>query len=175
MLTVSKLARECGLSRTAILYYESIGLLTPGRSGAGNYRVFADRDAVRLRQIRAWRDAGLSLADIRAILKRPESGMAAILKRRLAELDAEIETKRSHQKAILLLLRGADSIQKEKNMTKEKWTEIMRASGFSDEDMRRWHREFERAAPEDHESFLEYLHIGPQEIRQIRGWSSEPV
>jgi len=174
MRTVSKLASECGLSRTAVLYYESIGLLKPARRGAGNYRVFGDDDAARLRQIRAWRDAGLSLADIRAILQRPPTGMAAILQRRLAELDAEIETKRSHQKAILLLLRGVDSIQKEKKMTKEKWTEIMRASGLSDEDMRRWHREFERAAPDDHGQFLEYLHIPPGEVRQIREWSREP-
>jgi hypothetical protein len=27
MLTVSKLARHCGLSRSTLLYYESIGLL----------------------------------------------------------------------------------------------------------------------------------------------------
>ena len=174
MWTVSKLARECGLSRTAVLYYESIGLLKPARRGAGNYRVFAEHDAACLRRIRAWRDAGLSLADIRGILQRPQSGMTAILQRRLAELDAEIEAKRNHQRAILLLLQGADTVQKEKKMTKEKWTEIMRAAGLSDEDMRRWHCEFERAAPRDHGQFLEYLHIPPEEARRIREWSGKP-
>ena len=56
-------------------------------------------------------------------------------------------------------------------MTKDKWTAIMKAAGFSEDDMHRWHREFERAAPDDHQEFLHYLHISPEEIAQIREWS----
>ena len=56
-------------------------------------------------------------------------------------------------------------------MTKDKWVAIMKAAGFSEDDMRRWHREFERAAPDDHQEFLNYLHISPEEIRSIREWS----
>jgi DNA-binding transcriptional MerR regulator len=171
MLTVSKLARLCGLSRTTVLYYESIGLLTPARRGTGRYRTYSEPDISRLRQICSWRHAGLKLDDILAIVSparpaRPESDMSAVLKRRLIELEAEIETKRNQQKSILLLLR-----EKETHMTKEKWTSIMSAAGLSDEDMRRWHGEFERAAPEDHREFLEYLHIPGSEIETIREWS----
>jgi DNA-binding transcriptional MerR regulator len=171
MLTVSKLARLCGLSRTAVLYYESIGLLSSARRGAGRYRVYSDPEIFRLRQICAWRNAGLKLEDIRTItspagLARPESDISAVLQRRFMELEAEIEAKRSQQKSILLLLR-----EKETHMTKEKWTSIMSAAGLSDEDMRRWHGEFERAAPEDHRKFLEYLHIPGAEIEAIRQWS----
>jgi DNA-binding transcriptional MerR regulator len=166
MLTVSKLARLCGLSRTTVLYYESIGLLTPVRRGAGQYRAYSEADLLRLRQICVWRNAGLKLDDIHAILTRPESGVSAVLKRRLMELEAEIEAKRNQQKSILLLLQ-----EKETQMTKEKWTSIMSAAGLSDQDMRRWHGEFERAAPEDHREFLEYLHIPGTEIEAIREWS----
>ena len=56
-------------------------------------------------------------------------------------------------------------------MTKEKWVGIMRAAGFSDDDMHRWHIEFERSAPEDHQEFLGSLHITPDEIARIREWS----
>lgn len=56
-------------------------------------------------------------------------------------------------------------------MTKEKWVAIMKAAGFTEDDMTRWHREFERAAPDDHQEFLNYLHITPEEIRHIRDWS----
>jgi hypothetical protein len=56
-------------------------------------------------------------------------------------------------------------------MTKEKWVSIMKAAGFNEDDMRRWHREFEKAAPEDHNEFLAYLHIPSAEIRSIREWS----
>ena len=41
-------------------------------------------------------------------------------------------------------------------------------------DMRRWHREFERTAPDDHQEFLQYLHIPEEEIRSIREWSRKP-
>ena len=58
-------------------------------------------------------------------------------------------------------------------MTKDKWVNIMKSAGFSEEDMHRWHREFERAAPEEHQEFLQYLHIPAEEIGAIRKWSRE--
>src|SRR4051812_23774243 len=175
MLTVTKLARRCGVSRTALLYYESIGLMPPpGRTG-GNYRCYSEADAERLKRIRAYRNAGLSLEDIRAILKttgRSRDGNAAatasgVLKRRLVELDAEIDALRAHQHAILQLL-GSRALGKADMITKEKWVSIMRGCGFTEEQMQRWHAEFERSAPEEHQEFLVFLHIAPAEIKTIR-------
>jgi len=60
-------------------------------------------------------------------------------------------------------------------MTKEKWVGIMRVAGFTDEDMHRWHIEFERSAPEDHQEFLASLHIPTDEIAKIREWSRRNV
>jgi MerR family transcriptional regulator, thiopeptide resistance regulator len=173
-MTVSLLARHCGLSRSAVLYYESIGLLKPVARSGGNYRRYAEKDLARLRQICAYRDAGLKLEDIRSILDRPESDAASVLKRRLVELNGEIEALRGHQRAILKLLQIKNSIWRNKVITKDKWVEIMRAAGFSEADMRRWHVEFERAAPQDHQEFLEYLHIPADEIGVIREWSRKP-
>jgi MerR family transcriptional regulator, thiopeptide resistance regulator len=171
MWTVSTLAKRCGLSRGTLLYYESIGLLEPARRSPNNYRGYSERDLRRLQQICAYRNAGLKLQDILAILHRSESDAAAVLKRRLLELDAEIETKRSHQRAILILLQNKPSLGTNKNMTKEKWTSIMRAAGFTEADMHRWHMEFERSAPDDHQQFLEFLHIPAEEVQVIREWS----
>ena len=53
-------------------------------------------------------------------------------------------------------------------MTKDKWVAIMRAAGFSREDMERWHTQFESAAPQEHQEFLEFLHIDPEAIATIR-------
>ncbi len=58
-------------------------------------------------------------------------------------------------------------------MTKEKWMSIMKSSGFTDADMDRWHVEFERSAPNDHQAFLEFLHIPSEEIHQIRDWCQQ--
>ncbi len=56
-------------------------------------------------------------------------------------------------------------------MTKDKWVAIMRNSGFTDEEMNRWHVEFEKSAPDDHQQFLEYLQISSEEVAHIRAWS----
>lgn len=169
--TVSQLARHCGLSRGTLLYYESIGLLKPPARSHANYRRYGARDLDRLQQICAYRHAGLTLEDIRAILDRRESDATSVLKRRLLALDGEIETLRAHQRAILQLLKN-DSIGRRQMMTKEKWVSIMKASGLTETEMHRWHAEFEKAAPTEHQEFLEFLHIPAEEIRSIRDWSA---
>ena len=174
MWTVSKLAARCGLSRGTLLYYESIGLLKPPARSAGNYRSYGERDLQRLQQICAYRHAGLTLDDIRAVfiqMDRGESDAAVVLKRRLVALDGEIETRRAHQRALLKLLKN-DSIGRKKMITKKKWVSIMKASGLTEADMHRWHAEFEKAGPEEHQEFLEFLHIPAAEIRTIRDWSA---
>src|SRR5947209_3320694 len=111
-LTVTLLARACGLSRSTILYYESLGLLKAARRGAGNYRVYGDRELQRLREVCIYRDAGLKLGDIRSILDRPQSDAAGVLERRLVELSAEIERLRDHQRAIARLLKKTDQLRR---------------------------------------------------------------
>ncbi|HKM79375.1 MAG TPA: MerR family transcriptional regulator [Candidatus Acidoferrum sp.] len=171
MITVTQLARRCGLSRSTVLYYESVRVLKPPLRTSSNYRAYGEKDVARLEQICVYRNIGLGLGDIRAILDRPESDASGILKRRLVELNAEILALRGHQRAILKLLQHKFSFGRKKVITKEKWIAIMKASGFSEADMRKWHAEFERSAPEEHQEFLAFLHIPEKEIRSIREWS----
>jgi DNA-binding transcriptional MerR regulator len=168
MLTVSKLARSCGLSRSTLLYYESVGLLKPAVRSAANYRRYGEKDLERLRQICAYRDAGLKLEDIRQILDRPQTDATAVLKRRMVELNAEIEALRDHQRSILRLLKSNHSLWRTQVITKDKLVSIMRASGLTEDDMTRFHTEFERNAPDEHQEFLEFLHIPAEEVRSIR-------
>jgi MerR family transcriptional regulator, thiopeptide resistance regulator len=167
-LTVTQLARSCNLARSTVLYYESIGLLTRPRRSAGNYRVYTEKDRGRLRQICAYRDAGLTLADIRSILDAPGSDAAAVLRRRLTELSAGMERLREHQRAIARLLTTTDQFRRFTVVTKEKFVAVLRAAGFTEEEMRRLHTEFESSAPNEHQEFLEFLHIPAEEIRSIR-------
>jgi DNA-binding transcriptional MerR regulator len=173
MLTVSNLARRFGLSRSTLLYYESEGLMRPARRTTGNYRSYTDRDIAQLEMICVYRNAGLKLADIRRILDAPGHDAFSVLKRRLKEVDTEIETLRGHQRAILKLISNEQLPRRNQVITKDKWVSIMKASGFSEEDMRRWHSEFERLAPEEHQEFLEFLHIPAGEVKSIRAWSGE--
>jgi DNA-binding transcriptional MerR regulator len=170
-MTVSTLARAAGLSRSTILYYESIGLLRrPGRSG-GNYRVYGEADLQTIRQICSYRAAGLTLDDIRAILKQSDSDLSDILQRRLVKLREEVDRLCEHQRAIARLLHESAPLGKEASMTKQKWVEIIKAAGFSDGDMHNCHAQFERTAPEHHDEFLRFLHIPQAEVESIRRWS----
>jgi DNA-binding transcriptional MerR regulator len=170
-LTVTNLARSCNLARSTVLYYESIGLLKRPKRSTGNYRVYSEKDLERLRQICTYRDAGLTLADIRSILDAPRSDAASVLRRRLTELSAGIERLREHQRTIARLLKTTDQFRRLPVVTKEKFTAVLRASGFTEDDMRRLHTEFENNAPNEHQEFLEFLHIPAEEIRSIREWS----
>lgn len=173
MLTVTQLARRCSLSRGTLLYYESIGLLKRPSRTAGNYRAYSEKDVQRLEQICVYRNAGVKLADIRELLDRPGGGATDVLKRRLAEIDFEVERLREHQRAIFRLLRSSRPLGRNDVVTKEKWISVMKAAGFTEDDMKRWHAEFERTAPSEHQEFLEFLHIPAEEIGKIRTLSKQ--
>ena len=172
-MTVTALARRCGLSRSTLLYYESRGLLRRPPRTSGNYRAYTEQDVLRLQQIGLYRKVGLSVPDIRAVLERPGGGAAAVLQRRLTAIDAEIEALRDHQRAILRLLQRSHRFRRTEMITKDKWVAIMRAAGLSEDDMQRWHIEFEKSAPEEHQEFLEFLHIPTDDILKIREWSQK--
>jgi hypothetical protein len=63
---------------------------------------------------------------------------------------------------------------KEKNIimknriSKEEWVAMFEAIGLEKPKMHRWHQLFESRHPEAHQSFLEWLGIEADTIRQIR-------
>ncbi|MGD0616911.1 MAG: MerR family transcriptional regulator, partial [Bryobacteraceae bacterium] len=56
-------------------------------------------------------------------------------------------------------------------VTKDKLVSIMRAAGLTETDMHRFHVEFEKSAPQEHQEFLEFLHIPADEVKTIREFS----
>ncbi len=168
MYTVTQLARRCGLSRTALLYYDSIGLLKPSARGRTRYRQYSAQDLERLRQICLYRDMGVALEDIGRILDGPDSELRARLESRLKEANDEIGRLRAHQHAILKLLRNPEVSARAGLITKEAWKSMLAAAGFTHDEMQAFHAEFERSAPEEHQRFLEFLRIPEEEIAGIR-------
>ena len=57
-------------------------------------------------------------------------------------------------------------------VNKDMWVAMLRAAGLDDRGMARWHAEFERRAPADHQDFLASLGIPEHEILRIRKWSA---
>lgn len=96
MLTVGKLAGQCGLSADTIRYYERMGILPPARRGANGYRFFPPDAVQRVGLIQRALEAGFTIADLQRVLRVRDRGGApcrqvlAIAEARLAELDARI-------------------------------------------------------------------------------------
>ena len=167
-MTISLLARKHGLSRSTLLYYDRIGLLKAGGRLAHGYRHYTATDDERLRQICLYRQTGLPLVEIRRILGRPRRDLAAALERQLHEVVAQVDGLRKRQRLIVELLKHRRLLDQIKNMSREKWVALLRASGFGDEDLQRWHRDFEKSDPAYHQRFLEFLGVPAADIRAIR-------
>ena len=172
-MTISQLARKHGLARSTLLYYDRIGLLKPDGRLGNDYRNYSLEAEKRLRQIRLYRQTGLPLAEIRRILERPKKDLAAALERQLYEVLAQMEALRSRQRVIVELLKHRRLLEQVRNMDREKWVKLLRASGFTDEDLGRRHRDFERTDPAYHQRFLEFLGLSADEIPIIRAQSRQ--
>jgi len=171
VLTISQLARRFGLSRSTLLYYDSIGLLSPSARSRANYRLYSAADVERMEAIDQYRRAGLPLADIARLLATDGGELTGLLESRLRTLNDEVRGLRHQQTLILRLLRNRDALPSTRHIDKDGWVSILRAAGMSDADMHRWHVEFERHSPEAHQDFLESLGLDRDEIDRTRDWS----
>ena len=172
MLTVGALARKYGLARSTLLYYDRIGLLRPSSRSEAKYRRYGPAEERRLELICTYRRAGLPLEAIAMVLDGRGSGLAAVLDRRLTELDAEIERLRDQQRLIAGLLRRPELLRRARVIDKATWVELLAASGMSEADMLQWHVSFERTSPDKHRRFLGLLGLPDDEIAAIRAWSA---
>jgi DNA-binding transcriptional MerR regulator len=168
---ISQLASAFGLSRSTLLYYDRIGLLSPAGRTANGYRRYGERDRERLARIRAYREAGFAVPDIRALLRTVRTPPARILARRLQEIDEEIVRLRGQQRLLAGMLRRLADRRRAAPIDRAAWVAMLRAAGLDDAGMRRWHAEFEARAPTAHRHFLRGLGIEEGEVRAIRAWA----
>jgi DNA-binding transcriptional MerR regulator len=171
--TIGILAKKFGLSRSTLLYYDSIGLLSPELHHKGEYRSYSKSDEKRLAQICKYRKAGISLHDIGKILDSPETNLSSALQRRFDELNREIGELHEQQKLIADLLQNPEMLEDSAMMSKQRWVHILKSSGYSENDMRNWHIGFEKTAPESHRRFLRYLGLAEEEIKEIQSWAKK--
>ena len=83
---VRDVAQVSGVSVRTLHYYDEIGLLAPSGRTAAGYRLYSDRDLLRLQQILIGRSLGLSLNEIQRSLDEPGFDLAHRLRRQRAVL-----------------------------------------------------------------------------------------
>ncbi|CQR75120.1 HTH-type transcriptional activator TipA [Sporomusa ovata DSM 2662] len=169
MYSIGKLCREFSLSRSTLLYYDTIGLLTASERTQVNYRQYSEEDKKRLGQICAFREAGVPLNQIKDILDADE-GMneSTILERRLNKLNQEIRYLRLQQKLIVEMLKGKNLTDKKMLMDSQTFISILKSTGLDDETLNYLHIQFEKNSPDSHQFFLEFLGLADEEIKHIR-------
>jgi DNA-binding transcriptional MerR regulator len=99
-------AKRAGVTVRALHHYDRLGLLKPsGRTDAG-YRLYTDRDLVRLEQIVALKFIGFPLSKIRDLLDRKEMNLAEMLRQQRQS----IAEKRDHLDRAVRAIERAEQV-----------------------------------------------------------------
>lgn len=84
--TVQKLSRIAGISTRTLRYYDEIGILKPARVNSSGYRIYGQAEVDRLQHILFYRELGVELEQIKAILSSPSFDRIKALKEHRGKL-----------------------------------------------------------------------------------------
>jgi DNA-binding transcriptional MerR regulator len=171
MFKISGMCKKYNLSRSTLLYYDSIGLLKSCLRSDANYRLYTDDDSLRLEKICNFRKAGISLKEIKQLLDFEESSYNKILIERFNQINKEIQNLKSQQACIASMLKNNELLKTSELISKGTWNKLMHSSGFDEKSSRKWHIFFEKISPSEHSIFLETLGLSKKEIGEIQQWS----
>lgn len=175
MYRITGLARQFGLSRSTLLYYDQIGLLRPSGRSESRYRLYSPEDMNRLATICSLRQAGLAIEDIRRVMSMREDENGVVLRRRMREIGEEIRALQNQQQLLGKMLKVQSLGELPRKVDKQDWVEMLQAAGMDEDALKKWHGEFERRAPEAHNEFLLALGIPEDEVQLIRIRSAAAV
>ncbi|MGA2587680.1 MAG: MerR family transcriptional regulator [Candidatus Aminicenantales bacterium] len=136
---VKEFAELTKVTIRALHHYDHIGLLRPSRRTESGYRLYTDRDLVRLQQIVTLKFMGFSLENIKAILARPQFAVKKALRIQVAAVREEIERLR---KAARALEQVADVLEKENRIDWKKLIRSMEVIQMSEETKKEWTKKF---------------------------------
>lgn len=142
MFRISEVAAIVGLSRTALLYYEKLGIIKSIRLPNG-YRSYSEKDVQRLQLVTHLHAAGLTLKECLECIDVKSDKQ--LLTTRLKQLDDDIALKLRAKTLLESML------------------------GISEE--RTWHLELEKTSPEVHLHWLNTQGISEKEALRIRNLS----
>ncbi|MBP3649895.1 MAG: MerR family transcriptional regulator [Clostridia bacterium] len=87
MYTVHQVSGMAGVSVRTLHHYDQLGLLKPSQVTQAGYRLYDDAALVRLQSILIYREVGLPLREIKAIMDDPAYDPREALRRQITLLD----------------------------------------------------------------------------------------
>jgi len=145
MYRISELAKQVGLSRSSLLYYEKIGLISAKRQSNG-YRYYSDYDVQRVKLLQQLQAGGLTLKECQACMETQID--RELLIHRLDVLDKEI-TQKQNARDLLYSMLGMGS-------------------------MKAWHHSMEKEAPSAHLEWLIAQGFSEKQALRLR-WLSKDM
>jgi len=168
MYTIKELSKKSGLSRTALLYYESIGLLTPESRSESNYRLYGEESLKRLDRICTYRDAGVPLSEIVIILEFKHDVEREVLERTLTMLNHKAqEVKESQDKVSALLHQEVIPHISLSGSEIKSFIDILEPLGIDESVYLQFHEILEANSPESHRAFLDFCGFAEDDIARI--------
>ena len=168
MYTIGHLVKAFKLSRSTILYYDKIGLLKPSERTDSNYRLYSESDVEKLKTIMRHKEAGISLDDIRKLIRVDQSNISTILTERLSRIQNEIMMLKKQEGMIISVLMKEVADGDSGLFDKASWIQLLTSIGYNEEDQLNWHINFEEDMPKEHEKFLVALGVSREEIEEFR-------
>ena len=98
-MRIGDLAEQAGVTQRTVRYYESIGLLAPGKREGHGHHYYTEETLARLRKIDQLKRLGLSLEEIGEVIDlyftdpsgiQPKQKVLAILRKHLQEAESKI-------------------------------------------------------------------------------------
>ncbi len=91
--TIGEVAKILGLSQHTLRYYEKLGIIEVGRKGSGGAREYTQEDLQQLEYVKALKEIGLSLEEIKTYttLKREDEGTLRKRRKILEEHRGRVE------------------------------------------------------------------------------------
>src|SRR5215471_7755988 len=91
-MQIQEFAQRTGVTVRTLHHYDRLGLLRPGSRTASGYRIYGERELIRLQQIATLKFIGCSLKEIKAVLSGPSSDLGETLKLQREALERKRRT-----------------------------------------------------------------------------------
>lgn len=109
LLKIGDLARLTSVPVKTIRHYSDIGVLPPAMVSENGYRYYLARDAMRLQQIRALREAGMGLEAIKTVIEN-EADFSTLLDQHLTEVESTIQNLQRQQAVLQVTLTNNERV-----------------------------------------------------------------
>lgn len=139
--TVRQVAALAGVSVRALHHYDALGLLAPARRSGAGYRLYGEKELLRLQQILFYREMAMPLGKIAAMLDAADFDISQALREHRAALKKRI----LHTQRLLRTIDTTLRRLKRKGETDMDEKEILALyAGFGKEEALAMHREAEQ-------------------------------